>query len=138
MDWQPTVAHQGASKKGQAKWVTPEERQRRKDNRLCIQCGGSGHFVKNCPYERPQPPHTSKAGKASVTTTPPVLEEIEDSDKDSDLGKEVLQGITGQGAITQVAKYNMDIEGFQDSGWAYVASDALGFDMILGRPWMDR
>ena len=37
-----------------------------------------------------------------------------------------------------MAKYNADIEGFKDSGWAYVASDGLGFDMILGRPWMDR
>ena len=50
----------------------------------------------------------------------------------------ILKGVTGQGMITQVAKYNADIEGFKDSGWAYVASDGLGFDMIFGRPWMDR
>ena len=36
MDWQPTTANQGASQK-RAKWVSVEERQRRKDNRLCIQ-----------------------------------------------------------------------------------------------------
>jgi hypothetical protein len=55
-----------------------------------------------------------------------------------DIEPRILKGVTGQGKITQVAKYNADIEGFKDSGWAYVANDGLGFDMIFGRPWMDR
>ena len=55
-----------------------------------------------------------------------------------DIEPSILKGVAGQGTITKVAKYKADIEGFKDSGWAYVASDGLGFDMILGRPWMDR
>uniref|UniRef100_A0A3Q2ZG23 CCHC-type domain-containing protein n=1 Tax=Kryptolebias marmoratus TaxID=37003 RepID=A0A3Q2ZG23_KRYMA len=29
--------------------LTPEERRKRMTNRLCLNCGGSGHFVANCP-----------------------------------------------------------------------------------------
>lgn len=86
MDWQPTTANQGASQK-RAKWVSVEERQRRKDNRLCIQCGGGDHFVRSCPFGKPQPPQASKIGKASVVSAP-VIEDISDSDVDSESGKE--------------------------------------------------
>jgi hypothetical protein len=55
-----------------------------------------------------------------------------------DITPRTLVGVAGQGTISQVAKYNIDIEGFKDEGWAYVAGDGLGFDMLLGRPWMDR
>ena len=86
MDWQPTTANQGASQK-RAKWVSVEERQRRKDNRLCIQCGGDNHFVRYCPYGKPHPPQASKIGKSSVVATP-LLEDITDSDNDSEAGKD--------------------------------------------------
>ena len=86
MDWQPTTASQGASQK-RAKWVSQEERQRRKDNRLCIQCGGDNHFVRYCPYGKPHPPQASKIGKSSVVATP-LLEDITDSDNDSEAGKD--------------------------------------------------
>jgi hypothetical protein len=86
MDWQPTTANQGASQK-RAKWVSVEERQRRKENRLCIQCGGDNHFVRNCPYGKPQPPHTSKIGKSSVVATP-LVEDATDSEVDSEVGEE--------------------------------------------------
>jgi hypothetical protein len=49
----------------------------------------------------------------------------------------ILVGVVGQGTICQVAKYKIDIERFKDEGWAYVAGDGLGFDMLLERPWMD-
>lgn len=49
-----------------------------------------------------------------------------------------LLGINGEGAITQIARYTADIEGFKDTGWAYVATDGMGFDILFGRPWMDR
>jgi hypothetical protein len=87
MDWEPTTANQGATQKRRVKWVTQEERQRRKDNRLCIQCGGDDHFVRNCPYERPLPPRVSKVGKSSVAC-PPLLDDAEDTDVDSEAGEE--------------------------------------------------
>jgi hypothetical protein len=86
MDWQPTVANQAASQK-RAKWVTLEERQRRRDNRLCIQCGGDNHFVRNCPYGKPQSPQSSKIGKASVVATP-LIEEDTESEVDLEAGEE--------------------------------------------------
>jgi hypothetical protein len=49
-----------------------------------------------------------------------------------------LLGINGEGWIYQVAKYTADIEGFKDTGWAYVATDGMGFDILFGRAWMDR
>jgi hypothetical protein len=55
-----------------------------------------------------------------------------------DITPRTLIGVAGQETICQVAKYKIDIEGFKDEGWAYVAGDGLEFDMLLGRPWMDR
>ena len=86
MDWQPTTANQGASQK-RAKWVSVEERQRRKDNRLCIQCGGDDHFVRKCPYGKPQPPQASKIGKSSVVAAP-LVEDVTDSETDSEAGED--------------------------------------------------
>ena len=86
MGWQPTTANQGSSQKS-AKWVSVEERQRRKDNRLCIQCGGDDHFVRKCPYGKPQPPQASKIGKSSVVTAP-LVEDVTDSEIDSEAGEE--------------------------------------------------
>lgn len=39
--------------------LTAEEKQRRKDNNLCLYCGGAGHRVDNCPVK-------AKSGKAPV------------------------------------------------------------------------
>lgn len=35
------------------KKITPEERQRRMDLKLCLYCGGSGHQVRSCPVKKP-------------------------------------------------------------------------------------
>lgn len=35
------------------KKITPEERQRRLTNKLCLYCGGSNHIVANCPVKKP-------------------------------------------------------------------------------------
>lgn len=49
-----------------------------------------------------------------------------------------LIGINGKEEITQIARYTADIEGFKETGWAYVANDRMGHDILFGRPWMDR
>ncbi|KAF2266571.1 hypothetical protein CC78DRAFT_578106 [Lojkania enalia] len=49
-----------------------------------------------------------------------------------------LLGINGEGWIYQVAKYTADIEGFKDTGWVYVATDSMGYDILFRRAWMDR
>ena len=37
-------------KKQKAKWVDHAERERRREERLCFRCGGSGHRIRECPY----------------------------------------------------------------------------------------
>ena len=44
-----------------------------------------------------------------------------------------LVGINGEGEITQIAKYLTNIEGFKDTGWAYVATNSMGFNILFGR-----
>lgn len=36
--------------KRRAKWVDAPERERRRRERLCFRCGGSGHHIRECPY----------------------------------------------------------------------------------------
>lgn len=70
MDWEPTQASNAA----RAKWVTKEEQERRKRERLCIRCGGSGHFVKECPFR----PAVNPAGRPPLharAIVEPVLED---------------------------------------------------------------
>lgn len=49
-----------------------------------------------------------------------------------------FSGVGSVGCISQIAKFDIDIEGFKDQGWAYVVKEDFQFDMMLGRPWMDR
>lgn len=72
MDWQPTPAYQGDKRK-RAKWVSPEELQRRGREGLCYRCGGSSHRSAACPYAPPRRP--TGAAKAKVELVPPMLEE---------------------------------------------------------------
>jgi hypothetical protein len=37
--------------KQRAKWVNPAERERRRNKRLCFRYRGSGHYIRDCPYE---------------------------------------------------------------------------------------
>jgi len=47
-------------------------------------------------------------------------------------------GIEGSGQIDQVARFKFNIDGYQDYGWGYIANQHPGFDIILGKPWMDK
>lgn len=39
------------SGKQRAKWVDAAEREKRREKKLCFRCGGSGHRIRECPYE---------------------------------------------------------------------------------------
>ena len=79
MDWEPTQVNAAqANEKRRAKWVSLEEINRRKTNRLCIRCGMSSHMIRNCPYapaRRPQP--TKPVPIATTAFEEPQLEEEE-------------------------------------------------------------
>ena len=40
--------------------------------------------------------------------------------------------------MTDAVKMRIDIEGHEESMWAYVLDGEREYDLILGRPWMDR
>ena len=56
--------------------LTPQERQRRFDNNLCMFCGGVGHTAKDCPKS------TSSASKAKGRATSAAEKESSDSKKE--------------------------------------------------------
>jgi hypothetical protein len=80
MDWEPTHTF-AASTNRRAKWVSMEEIQRRRSNRLCIRCGASGHMISSCQYAPARRP--SPTVVATTKFEQPQLEE-----EDTESGKE--------------------------------------------------
>lgn len=70
-----------------AKWVSEKERQKSRDNNLCLRCGASGHYVGSCPYQPAVPPSNNVRTQATAIEVPPLLEE-EDESSTSEQGKE--------------------------------------------------
>jgi len=89
MDWELSQPTKSASAK-RAKWVTQEERDERRRNGLCLQCGASGHRIASCIYAPPRRPNRTVALASQSTPQPhkPVLEE-EKWTVNSDLGLEL-------------------------------------------------
>ena len=56
-----------------AKWVSDEEVRRRRDNRLCLRCGGSGNMNGSCPLLPAMPPNGARVavGHRSGTISVP-------------------------------------------------------------------
>ena len=74
MDWEPTPAGQtrvNYTEVRRARWVSEEEKDKRKKEGRCLRCGALGHLISKCPY-RPaaRPPQA-----ANVATYGPELEE---------------------------------------------------------------
>lgn len=55
MDWTPSLAAVSAANqpRRRVRRVNQQEIERRKQNQLCIRCGGSGHFINACPHLPP-------------------------------------------------------------------------------------
>jgi hypothetical protein len=85
MDWTPTQANKAQANKAQrrAKWATPEELERRRaDPDRCLRCGGSGHYVKNCPYLPPLRPKVQVKKTVTMQSHAPDLSGDEGSESD--------------------------------------------------------
>ncbi len=88
MDWQPSPAigvvnrgnQQSTGTRRRARWVSADELQKRKDNRACLRCGASSHFVQKCPYAPARRP-------VVVAATAPDLESEEEEISDEESGK---------------------------------------------------
>ena len=80
MDWQPTrvnlaMPEPTENAKRHAKWVPKDEITKRRQNRLCLRCGASGHMVRTCPYLPPRRPLSGDSVYVATTIVEPVLEE---------------------------------------------------------------
>jgi hypothetical protein len=67
----------GPDSRRRAKWVTQEERDRRREQGLCLRCGDSTHRVARCPHAPAQDP-AKKGIRVQTTHVGPVLEDDED------------------------------------------------------------
>ena len=80
MDWEPTkvsAVRTEVHKKKRASRVSIQEVERRRANRLCIRCGDSGHFIRDCTMLAPERVQVS------------AVQEIEEPEnKETNSGKE--------------------------------------------------
>jgi hypothetical protein len=83
MDWERTPAASAApvAARQRARWVSQDELTRRRNENLCIRCGGNGHFQAQCklaPASRPkggrQPALHAAAVQPEARSASPVLE----------------------------------------------------------------
>jgi len=97
MDWEPTrVATATMAQKEttgiqksakRARWVSKEEITKRKEEKRCLRCGASKHFVVACPYRPAVKPKANQVNVSAVkTASPAVVAEVED-DSDIDLSE---------------------------------------------------
>jgi hypothetical protein len=85
MNWEPTrifAAQSLANANCRAKWVSMEEIQRRRSNRLCIRCGASGHMISSCQYA------PARCPSPAVAATTKFAEEPQLEEEDTELEKE--------------------------------------------------
>lgn len=58
-----------------AKWVSDEERNKRREQGRCLRCGGSGHLVRDCPYAPARRPEKNGAVSVNRARFEPELED---------------------------------------------------------------
>lgn len=87
MDWEPTkvgaIRTEGNGARRRAPRVDRQEIERRRTNRLCIRCGGEGHFINKCRFLPPEMPRTSRDTQVAA-----IEGELGESDEEGRTGKE--------------------------------------------------
>lgn len=82
MDWTPTTSTSSAYAK-EPSWANKAEMERRRDERACLRCGKTGHFVRDC-HAKLKPARKVSAARATTR-----LAKVKDVSSDSDeSGKE--------------------------------------------------
>src|SRR6266516_4947195 len=81
MDWEPTrtasatsTQNNGPKEKKRARWVSQQELDRRRQEGVCIRCGGSGHFVGKCEYAATRRPTETPSTRGSRAGAGKVIE----------------------------------------------------------------
>ena len=86
MDWEPTTTTSARNQPRRvAKHVSQEELERRRQERRCLRCGDSTHFISHCPYDSPK---SSTRVACSHIHGPELEDEEEQSREQPKLGKE--------------------------------------------------
>ena len=50
-----------------------------------------------------------------------------------------LEGVTEEsGTISEAARLTININGYKDTIWGYVSPTYPGYNILLGRPWMNK
>jgi hypothetical protein len=98
MDWQPSankvqVPADNQKKQKRAQWVSKDALEKRRNNNLCLRCGGKGHFIDKCTLLPARPPQQGQT-KVKVTDVKNEVKEddevnvVEELDSDTESGKE--------------------------------------------------
>jgi len=125
MDWEPTpqVAAGKPSNRGRtgadkprAKWVSQDVLDQRRDDQLCLRCGGDSHFIDKCQYAPARRPNSSRPERraaVAASSSYPITEKAPAKDRTA----------TGK-AKTKKTQPLARVEEVQDeSGWSS-ASDS--------------
>ena len=98
MDWQPSankvqVPADNQKKQKRAQWVSKDALEKRRNNILCLRCGGKGHFINKCALLPARPPQQGQT-KVKVTDVKnevkgdDEINVVEELDSDTESGKE--------------------------------------------------
>ncbi|BCR83610.1 uncharacterized protein ACHE_11012A [Aspergillus chevalieri] len=86
MDWEPTTTTSARSQPRRvAKHVSREEMERRRQERRCLRCGDSTHFISHCPYDSPR--NSTRIARSHIHG-PELEDEEEQLREQPKLGKE--------------------------------------------------
>src|SRR5271163_741324 len=89
MDWEPTRAAAAAPLQGdqkrRAKWVSQEERNKRRQEGRCVRCGASGHWGPECEFlpARPTEARLARGPRAAPGKSAPVEPQLEPEGSDA-------------------------------------------------------
>lgn len=75
--------HPGPMDLSAARNITPQMKQYRRANNLCLYCGGTGHFAAACPNKKKRPEAKIKAAITEGTTAPVDCEDPEPSSENA-------------------------------------------------------
>jgi hypothetical protein len=98
MDWQPSInkVQTLIDKPGEqkrAQWVSKDALKKRRNNNLCLRCGGKGHFIDKCTLLPARPPQQGQTKVKVMDVKNEVKEDdeinvVEELDSDTESGKE--------------------------------------------------
>ena len=93
MDWEAVIAAAvkvtaGRTEQKGDRWASDDEIDRRRQEGLCLRCGGEGHFVQSCRTKKPPSAGSKKKTRVATAKTQKAkraLPQEDDNDGDGEL-----------------------------------------------------